>query len=156
MRSGQKHLVKCRCILSQFKGRPDPPFHRFIVFSKIDEEGHVVPKYVQCNNCGIVHKVVDVCKSEVISSKESMSSVVTVDDIRPCVHPNLAGILEKNMADLPTWEACQHAVDNQLWGETVILTTDIEQDTRTGKYVRILGETLFRVDSYTTQEVVGG
>lgn len=156
MQPGHKHLVKCRCILSQFKNRPEPPIHRFIVFSQFDDDGVVVPKYVQCNNCGIIHKVVDICKSEILSTKENMSSVVTIEDIRPGMHPGLAGVLEKNNADLPTWEACQYILDNKLWGTHVVLTTDVDQESRAGKYVRILGEAMFKVDSYVSQEVVGG
>jgi len=35
------------------------------------------------------------------------------------------------------------------------LTSDIEDDTKTVKYVRILGETLFKVDFHTRKETIG-
>lgn len=154
MQPGQKHLIKCRCILSQFKKKSDPPLHQFVVFSQIDDDGNVVMKYSQCNNCGVVHKVVDICKSEILGTKENMSAILTIEDIKPCMPANLVGILEKNAADLPTWEACQHIVDNKLWGQHVVLTTDKDEDKSVGKYVRILGESLFKVESYSRQEVV--
>lgn len=154
MQPGQKHLVKCRCVLSQFKNLQNPPEHQFVVFSAIDDDGNVIPKPAQCNNCGIVHKVIDICKSEVLHGKEHTGALLTIDDIRPSLHQNLITILDKNSADLPTWEACQYAVENNLWGSVITLTSDSEEDGKAGKYVRILGESLFKVESYTRTEVV--
>lgn len=151
---GQKHLIQCRCILSQFKKQKDPPLHQFVVFSSFDSSGNVISKYCQCNNCGIIHKVVDICKSEIIEKKEDMTSIVTIDDIRGSIHANLCTILDKNNADLPTWEACQHIIENSLWGSHVILTSEKDGDTRAGKYVRIIGESLFKVETFTRTEVV--
>lgn len=154
MQQGQKHLVKCRCVLSQFKSMEDPPTHQFIVFSGIGDDGNVVPKFSQCNNCGVIHKVVDICKSEIMKDKEHLSSLLTIDDVRGSIHPNLATILDKNNADLATWEACQYIVENKQWGLPVMLASDTEEGLKVGKYVRILGESLFKVESYTRAEVI--
>lgn len=154
MSQGQKHLIKCRCVLPQFKKMEDPPAHKFIVFSVIQDDGTVTPKYAQCNNCGVVHKVTDICRSEIISGKEHMSSILNVDDIKPSLHPNFAHILETNSADLATWEAVQHVVESKRWGEIVVLTTETEGNELHGKYIRILGESLCKVEPFTRQ--VGG
>ena len=66
---GQKHLIKCRCVLPQFKKLDNPPVHKFVVFSALNEEGNVVTKYAQCNNCGVIHKVTDLCTSEIIPGR---------------------------------------------------------------------------------------
>lgn len=154
MGAGQKHLIKCRCVLQQFKNKKDPPAHRFVVFSVIEESGDVIPKYAQCPNCGIIHKVVDICKSEILSGKENMKAIVTIEDIKVSLHPNLATILENNKADLPTWEACQYAVESSDWGARVVLTSDTDGEEKTIKIVRVLGETLFKVENFTSLEVV--
>jgi len=146
---GQKHLVKCRCVLPQFKKMQNPPAHQFIVFSKIDDQGEVVTKYAQCNNCGIIHRVVDICKSEIQAGKENMNSIVKVEDLRHSIHTNFCAILDTNNADLATWEAVQFIVENKQWGGFVVLTTDTEGDEIHGKYLRILGETLCKVESFT-------
>jgi hypothetical protein len=152
---GQKHLVPCRCVLPQFKRMTDPPNHRFVVFSVIDDNEVVVPKFVLCNNCGIAHKVFDLCRSEVIVGRESMPSALTIDDIRSSIPQNLATILETNHADLPSWEAVSFIVANKAWGEIVVLTSDTEGDSCQGKYVRIISEGLARVESFVREEVVG-
>lgn len=149
MKTGQKHLIKCRCVLPQFKNLNDPTQHHFIVFSTINENGDVDIKYSQCNNCGVIHKVIDICRSEIQSGKENMNSLLKIEDLRPSLHNNYLNILEANNADLPTWEAVQFAIENKLWGSIVILTTDNDQDVVYGKFIKILGESLCKVENFT-------
>ena len=151
---GQKHLVKCRCILPQFKRAENPPVHKFIVFSVIDDDDKVVPKFAQCNNCGLIHKIVDICSSEIMRNREFMTSIKTIDDIKQSLPENLAKTLELNKSDLPTYEAVSFIYENKLWGSHVVMNSDSEDGLRQGKYVRILGEVLFKVESYTREEVV--
>jgi hypothetical protein len=145
---GQKHLIKCRCVLPQFKRLENPPVHQFIVFSVIQEDETVKPRYSQCNNCGVVHKVVDVCKSEIVSGKENMNSLIKIEDIKPSLHPNFIGILESSQADLATWESVQFIVENKQWGQFVVLTNDSEGEEIHGKYIRILGESICKVETF--------
>lgn len=154
MASGLKHLITCRCVLPQFKRMQDPPLHQFTVFSVINDDGLVEPKFAQCNNCGIVHKVIDICRSEVVSGREAMESIVKIDDIKLSLPPKLVMVLEANDVDLPGWEAAQFALENKQWGSFVVLRTDEESGVRAGKYVRILSESMFKVESFTRDEVV--
>jgi len=150
---GQRHLVKCRCVLPQFKGQSNPPAHQFIVFSVVNDDDSVKVKYAQCNNCGIIHKVTDVCKSEILPGKEAMSSIVKVEDIKLSLPPNLTDILERNNVDVATWEQAQFILENKEWGNFVILAQEEESGTRQGKYVRIMSETFFKVESFSREEV---
>lgn len=149
MSRGQKHLVKCRCVLPQFKKLENPPPHQFIVFSILKDDGNAVVKYAQCNNCGIVHRVIDVCKSEILTSKENMNSLIKIEDIKPSLHSNIANVLEANSVDLATWEAVQFIIENKRWGEFVVMTTETEGDEINGKYIRVLGESLCKVETFT-------
>lgn len=148
MSKGQKHLIKCRCVLPQYKKLKEPPPHKFIVFSVINDDNSVIQKYNQCNNCGIIHKIVDICTSEIIKSKENMNSILKIDDIKPSLHSNFVNVLESNHADLPTWEAVQHAIESKSWGEIIVLTSEIEGNEIYGKYIRVLGDTLCKVESF--------
>jgi hypothetical protein len=151
---GQKHLIKCRCILQQFKNTSNPPNHHFVVFSEIDDSDQVKQKSVQCNNCGVIHKVIDICVSEIIDKKEDSKSIITIDDIKSTLHPNLTSILEKNNSDIATWEYAKFITDNKLWGNTITISSDLEDKSRTGKILTILGETLFKVDQFTREEII--
>lgn len=153
MPSGLKHLITCRCVLPQFKQRPNPPPHQFTVFSIVDDNDVVRVRFEQCNNCGIIHKVIDVCKSEIVS-REAMNSLQTIDDIKSCMNPRLANLLEANNVDLATWQAAQFIVENRRWGEFVVLSSDEQEGMRQGKYLMIIGENMFKVDTFTRDEVI--
>ena len=127
---------------------PQPQPHQFVVFSVINEDV-IQEKFVQCNNCGLIHKVVDICKSEIQNSKEHMNSLITIEDIKSSLPQNIASILENNSADLATWEAVQFFLENKQWGNIVVLTKDNEGDQIHGKYIRVLGETLCKVETFS-------
>lgn len=150
---GLKHLVTCRCVLPTFKRHPNPPQHQFVVFSIIDDKGDVKPKFAQCNNCGSIHKVIEINRSEVMPGREEMSSIMTVDDIRVGLPEKLVGVLEANDADVATWEAVQFIYENKRWGEFVVLTSDEEGGLRQGKYLTILGENMLKVEGFEREEV---
>ena len=153
---GQKHLIKCRCVLPQFKNSNDleRKRHRFPVFSEIINDV-VKHKYAQCNNCGLIHKVIDICTSNIMSGKEDMNSILSIEDIKTSINSQLSSILERYQCDLPTLEQTQYVIENKRWGEIIILTNDPEEDNKVIKYLRILGETLFKVDSHTRKDIIG-
>lgn len=146
---GYKHLVKCRCVLPQFKRLENPPQHQFVVFSVLDKDGNVLPKFNQCNNCGLIHKIVDICKSEIQSGKESMKSILKIEDVKPSLHTNIASILEANSCDLASWEAALFIVENKQWGAYVVLTKETEGNEVNGKFVRIFSDSLCKVETFT-------
>jgi hypothetical protein len=156
MATGFKHLIKCRCVLSQFKKVKNPPVHQFIVYSEVDDSDNVVIKFAQCNNCGLIHKVIDLCKSDIIEKKEDHPALLTIDDIKVNLNQNISTILVKNGCDLPTWEMVQSIIDNKRWGEFVVLSSETESGSRQGKILQILGESLFRVTPFSREEMIKG
>lgn len=151
---GQKHLLQCRCVLQQYKNVANPIKHQFMVFSIIDDDDNVVQKYAQCNNCGLVHKITDICKSEILSGKEQSNAIVTIDEIKCSLPSNLVAILERNNSDLPTYEYAQFILENKRWGEFVILGVEEEAGVKQGKYIRIMSETFFKVETFSRSEIM--
>lgn len=151
---GQLHLIKCRCVLPQFKNKKDPINHQFVVFSIIDNNDNVKVKFSQCNNCGIIHKIIDICKSEIIPSKENLNSILSIDDIKTSLPSNLVDILERNQLDLPYWEQAKFIFENKKWGEFVLLAQEEEQSIKQGKYVRIMSETFFKVETFSREDII--
>lgn len=146
---GQKHLIKCRCVLPQYKTFKDPPAHRFVVFSKINENDEVLPRYSQCNNCGIIHKVTNICTSEIVAGKDHMNSLIHINDIKVSIPKMFSDILESNSADLATWESVQFIIENKQWGHIAILSSEIEGSDVNGKYIKVLSESLCKIESFT-------
>jgi len=156
MTNGIKHFVQCRCILPQFKRHLHPTFHRFPVFSIIDDDDHVEPKFVACPNCGIVHKIIDLCRSEIQPGRENNSSVVTIDDLKSALPEKLVAILESNDAHISSWEEAQFIIEAKDWGRNIVLSTENIGDSVQGKFVKILGDHLFKVDTFVRDEILKG
>tara|TARA_B100000902_G_C27088577_1_gene802623 strand:- start:262 stop:735 length:474 start_codon:yes stop_codon:yes gene_type:complete len=140
-----KHLIDCHCILSIYKNRTKPVYHKFVVFSELKED-IVKEKYVLCNNCDIVHKVIDVNKSEIKWGNEGYRSLVTtIEDIKFNLESQgldrLVTILEVNNIDLSDWEYIEYLLENNLEGKVVLDKKEIENsinykyiEVKNGKY----------------------
>lgn len=155
MHKGFKHLIKCRCILPQFKSRPDAPAHQFVVFSVLDDDSDSLSvHFAQCPNCGIVHKVTDVCKSEIMAGKELLSSILTLDELKSSLPGQLVAILETHYADRATFEHAKWILENQAWGDFVVISSDVIDGMKQGKYVRIISDKMFKIDNFVRDEVI--
>jgi hypothetical protein len=148
-----KHLIQCHCILPQFRNRKDPVFHQFVVFSEFDAEtDQVIPKLAQCNNCGVIHKIIDICKSEIIHNKEDVTSIVTISDLKMFMPKDVVSILEAHQSDLPTWEQAKFVYDNELWEEKVVITKDEVDGILQIKALIFKDENKLNVKTFTRQE----
>lgn len=128
-----KHLVECQCTLRLFKNRSKQIYHKFVVFSLIEEDDSIKEKYVNCNNCDIVHRVYEVNKSEIKWGNEGLKSLVTTkDDIKFNLESNgfenLVNILELNKTDISDWEYVDHLLENNLEGHLVIEKTEMDNN----------------------------
>lgn len=120
---GIKHLIQCHCVLPQFRSANPPIFHKFVVFSIIEDD-QVREKIVQCNNCGVLHRVNDQCKSEILFGKDSSGSVRTIEDIELGLPERLSAYLKSQNVDIATWENIEWLVENDRESEIVIRRDD--------------------------------
>lgn len=120
---GIKHLIQCHCVLPQFRNSNPPIFHKFVVFS-IVENDQLREKIVQCNNCGVLHKVTEQCKSEILFGKESSGSVRTIEDVELSLPERLSAYLKSQNVDIATWENVEWLVENDQESEIVIRRDD--------------------------------
>lgn len=150
-----KHLIECKCILRIYEHVDPPVFHKFVVFSTIEEpSGNIIPSYAQCNNCGSVHKVTEVGKS-VMLPKEEMRSLESIEEIELELPDKVVAILKKNECDLHVWQEARHILNHELWGRFVILAKEKEDSTILGKALVIHGHSLFKIESFEQEEEAG-
>jgi len=123
------------------------------VFSVIDDNDAVVPKHAQCNNCGLIHKVTDICTSDILAGKENSVSILGIEDVKLSLPPNLVAILERHNVELPVWEQAQFIIENKAWGEFLILAKEEEKGIKQGKYVRIMSESFFKIDTFNRTDI---
>lgn len=145
---GQKHLIECNCILPQFRRMPDPPFHKFVVFSIINDDGSVQEKRAQCPNCSALHIVTDLCASKIAVGRDSSNVALTIDDVKSGIAPEVRADLEKYDLDLATWEQVAFAIDKERWGEIVILVSETVDGAVEGKYAKILGRNWLKIEPF--------
>jgi len=149
MSYGTKHLIQCHCILPQFRNKESVVYHKFIVFSEIDDSDTVKSKYAQCNNCGVIHKIIDICKSEIAAGKDESRSILTIDDIKLMLPENLSQLLETYDCDLATFENAKYILDHQKWGEKLILVKENIEDEVTGKILFFESAERWRLETFS-------
>lgn len=152
---GLKHLIQCHCILPQLRKADNPPFHKFITFSVIDDSDTVLPKHAQCDNCGIIHRVFDICKSEIISKKEESNSIIEIADIKMFLDQNVVSVLENYGCDVATWEHAQFILSYEKWGEHITLTREYVDGKTTGKLLMFEGNKKYKVETFSMDETIG-
>ena len=128
-----KHLIECQCVLNLFKNNTRTIYHKFKVFSEINENDEVKEKYVICNNCDIVHRVYEVCKSEIKWGNENLKSLVTTkEDVKFNLESRdkekIVLELEKNNIDLCEWEYAEYLIENNKEGQIILNKNEIDNN----------------------------
>ena len=118
---GDKHLIQCHCVLPQFRKREDPIFHKFVVFSQTDGDGNVIPKISKCNNCGVLHKITDFCKSEIMHGIDESFAVIDIKDISDQIPEKIRQIPESHKCDISTWEQVDNVIQNKEWKKPIVI-----------------------------------
>ena len=152
-KSGIKHLIECRCILPTMKNKKDPPLHSFVVFSIIDGN-EIVKKLSTCNNCGIVHEVYEVCKSNILESFEGENASLTKEDIALSLTDGVANILESYKRDLPDYEHVKFMVEENAVGEFIILSQELNDGRKSGKILKYKGKGKFEIEPFSRSELI--
>ena len=143
---GIKHTIKCRCIISQFKTMKNPPLHEFVVFSIIEDD-KVKKSHAKCNNCGITHEIIDLCRSKILDKSDDWNTP-TKDDISYSLSDDLKDLLNSYDADLPTWQMSQWIIDNNRWGSKIILSKKDLDDRIEGKILIFKEKDLYRIETF--------
>jgi len=150
-----KHIIECKCVHPMFKHIEPTVFHKFVVFSEMDPNTFGIKhSYAQCNNCAMIHKVIDIGVSAILKKEES-SLVPSLDELKYNFPNHLKPILEKYDSPIHVWQETQFIYENKLWGRFVILSKEKDSISDTvfrGKYLILLGEALFKIDSFEQED----
>jgi len=149
-----KHLIECHCVLPQFRNREKTLYHKFAVFSTVDESDTVVPSLSQCNNCGTIHKVFDICKSEILGGKDESRAVETKEDVILSLPAALIELFSSYSLDLPDYQMARFILENEKWDSTVVLASETGTDRCEGKILRFVSKDKFRVEPFSRQEAI--
>lgn len=112
----------------------------------------VDPKFVQCNNCGIVHKVYDLCKSEIVQGRDELRSVTRLEEVSLSLPQDLREVLKSYECDITVWEHLRFILDEQRWGDRVVLTRESINGEITGKVMTVSARDRFSLEDYISRE----
>jgi hypothetical protein len=126
-------------------------YHKFAVFS-ILEDDTVVEKLVRCNNCDAVHRVFDVCKSEIFVGDLDLSTIRTSQEILSEMPQSLSDTLAPLMLDICTLEHILWCIENEKL-EKIPLRRDDVKGRLFVKFISIKpgGKWKFENESHTTE-----
>lgn len=115
------HLIECSCILPLYSKSEKPIYHKFPVFSTLNEKEELEEKYVACNNCDVIHKVTDFCSSEVMTDTSNYRGLVTTkEDLEHSLNDKIISILIKNDCEVDVWEKLDFLFENNISDHVVI------------------------------------
>lgn len=150
---GIKHNIKCLCVLPQFRKNSNPPNHEFVVFSIIDNSDTLVPKLAQCNNCGVIHNVIDICKSEIATNREELV-LLKQSDIKLMLPTPVSELLENYDCDTPTWENALFIIDEKKWGSFIILERNKTDEGYDGKILKFKENNRYSIEPYIDRRTI--
>jgi cell division ATPase FtsA len=114
----------------------------------LDESDTILMKYVNCNHCGVVHKVYDVCKSEIVVGKEDLATAITIDDVKLMLPQDIVGVLESYNCDLPSYEHALFILQHKKFEEKVILNKEVMEEEVIGKCLKFSEKGIPSIESF--------
>jgi hypothetical protein len=151
---GVKHLVQCHCVLPQFRGSDPPVFHKFVVFSVINDEDAVVEKVAKCPNCDALHSVTEIGKSEIARGRDGSSSAMDIEDIKSQLPTGIASILDRHKVDEATYEQALFYVNTYNSDDPIVLAKERIEDKVSVKAMWIRPDRSLKIETIVRQEEV--
>ncbi len=145
---GQRHMVECHCVLPLYKNKKPIMYHRFAVYSKLDKKnGKVIPKFSNCNNCGVTHEVFELCRSTIVFGKEDINTVRTIKDISVSLPENILNILNEYNCTVDVYEEVEDILENKIFPSEVILRREIVNENHLVKILQVKNDKNIKIAS---------
>ena len=147
-RPGIKHLIECHCTLKIYEGSDNHLYHKFPVYSKLDASGKIVEKMAQCNHCQTIHKVYDVCKSDILrSGKDDHKTAISKEDISLQLSDKINNVLRRYDCDISTWEQILDYCENDFWDQKIILNREVVEGKYHVKVLTLISENKIKIEN---------
>ncbi len=128
-----------------------PVFHKFPVFSIIDDDDIMETRLAKCDNCGATHRVTDVFRSTILTGHEDSSAIMSIEDIKSSLPSKISDLLTSYNVHLSTWEEVQFYYVTATWGCEIILAKDDIDGVVQGKRLRMVGPDEFIVVPFSSK-----
>tara|TARA_Y100001970_G_C14255537_1_gene875081 strand:+ start:4674 stop:5036 length:363 start_codon:yes stop_codon:yes gene_type:complete len=112
----------------------------------------IIESVVNCNNCGIAHRVVDVCKSVILTNSENSQATINIDDIKISLPENVGNIMEANNKELADYQHLQFLIEQNNTEGFILLSKELIDGKQQGKILKYKGHGKFAIEPFSTQE----
>ena len=156
--SGQRHLIECHCVLPIYKNKKPVVYHKFAVYSFFDEKtSKVIPKYVNCNNCGVTHLIEEFYKSKIKLGKEDLKSVRSIKEVSLSLPKKLSELLLEYNSTIDVYEEAEDIIDNRDYPRSLVLQREIIDEVYHLKILTVNSEDRFKITSEVLNNtIIGG
>lgn len=139
------HLLECQCILPVYNKVEKPIYHSFVVFGLIDND-NLEEKFVECNNCGVIHKVTGLNKSTIISDTTNYKHlVVNKEDLSYNLPSKYLDFLtSKKIEEIYIWEKINYLLENKIKEDVIFNRTKVD-NYMICEIISILDENNFKI-----------
>ena len=149
-RLGVKHLIECHCTLKVYDASSNNEhlFHKFPVYSFYDNNKKIIEKMSKCNNCETLHRVYDICKSEIIrGGKDRNVSEINIEDIAMQINSKIENVLRRYDCDISVWEHVLDIIEKEAWEYPVVISREVIEMKYHVKILKILSENNIKIIS---------
>ena len=139
------HTIECQCVLPIYGKIEKPVYHQFIVFNKIVDD-ILDEKYVECNNCGIIHKITKTNKSSIISDTTNYKNlVITKEDLSFNLPSNYLDFLtKKKVEEIYIWEKINFLLENNI-SEKVLFSKSKVENYLICEFIEVIDKNNFKL-----------
>ena len=146
--SGQRHLIECHCVLSIYKNKDPAIYHKFSVYSIFDEKtNNVIPKYANCNNCGVTHLVDELCKSKIQIGKEDITSLRSLEEIELSLPVKLTKFLKQYNPTIDVLEEIEDIFNNNSFPKGLVIKREVIDEKYNVKILNLMSSERFTIAS---------
>lgn len=129
-------------------------FHKFVVFSVINDEDAVVEKVTKCPNCDALHSVSEIGKSEIAYGRDGSSSAIDIEDIKSQLPTGIASILDRHKVDEATYEQALFYVNTYNSDDPIVLAKERIENKVSVKAMWIRPDRSLKIETIVRQEEI--
>ena len=154
---GQRHLIECHCVLPLYKDRRPIVYHKFPVYSKFNTKtSKVIPKYANCNNCGITHLIDELCKSQIKIGKEDIKSARSISEVTLSLPIKIVDFLKDYNSSISLYEEIEDIFDNLTFPKDLIIKREIIDEQYHVKVLKLISQEKYKIVSEIIDNTIIG
>tara|TARA_R110002167_G_scaffold65993_2_gene186821 strand:+ start:32 stop:409 length:378 start_codon:yes stop_codon:yes gene_type:complete len=108
---------------------------------------NVIPKYANCNNCGVTHLVDELCKSKIQIGKEDITSLRSLEEIELSLPEKLTKFLKQYNPTIDILEEIEDIFNNNSFPRGLVIKREVIDEKYNVKILNLISSERFTIAS---------